>query len=505
MYTVKVIVNSEIKTLSVKKNEKLIDILNRNSIYIDAPCGGKCYCGKCKIHIKDLPYEDAELKLLSDNEQKNNIHLACAVIVKSDMTVRLLDERKANVQSEIIYRRNQKYSRGYGVAIDLGTTTIAAYLVNLENGVIVDRIADVNRQKSYGRDVISRMMYCIENEDGTEKLQNVIVNQIKSIIDEFSINHEISHTIIAGNTIMEHIMLGENPKGMAISPFMPTFLNGQKLDTNIFVMPCISSYIGGDIAASILACNIDTDNETTLLIDIGTNGEMVLKVNGVYYCCSVAAGPAFEGGHIKHGVGGVSGAINKVRLYDGIVDITTIDEKSAIGICGSGLVDVISQMIDNEIIDNTGKIIHKIYQKPIWRKNISADGLSFKLSENIEITQDDIRQFQFAKSAIMSGIISLIFAANIDIQDISRVCIGGGLGTFMDIESAVNVGLIPLELKGKIEICGNTSASGAVSVLCDMTLLEKAEDIRKSVLIVELANMDMFEKSYIENMNFPTV
>lgn len=483
MYQVKILQGKQEEIVDVPSGQRLIEILWGK---IDAPCAGKGICKKCKV------------ERLLDGAWKEQ--LACRMAVDQDMVVRIPELKKeGKIQNKAVRRA--------GIAIDLGTTTVAAYLVDLEDGRIKAVLSEQNAQKAYGADVVSRIEY--SSRRGTEKLQKVICEQIWAMVCRMS-KMVPERVVIAGNTVMNHLLLGKDPSGLATYPFEPQFLKGQRCKASqlgwdggfeVLVMPSISAYIGGDITASILACGIHKTDRTELLIDLGTNGEMVLAHQGRLYATSVAVGPAFEGSHIACGTAGIPGAVDHVRLAHGLVEITTIEQKNSLGICGNGLVETAASMLEQGIMDHTGKIKEKLLQPPAWRKYIQGSGkeILFRLTPQLFISQQDIRQLQYAKAAVAAGIQVLLEQSA---GAVEKIYLSGGFGSYLSRESAARIGLLPENLLEAIQVSGNTSGKGAVQVLCHPELFEEAERLRERIQVLELGGDPRFEELYLSHMNF---
>jgi uncharacterized 2Fe-2S/4Fe-4S cluster protein (DUF4445 family) len=317
---------------------------------------------------------------------------------------------------------------------------------------------------------------------------------------------------------MLHLATGINPTNIANAPFIPVSLFGKDFssltlglnlnaDANVYFVRCISSYIGGDITAGMLACGLDKADKITLYIDIGTNGEMALMHNGKITCCSTAAGPAFEGAQIKFGTGGISGAISSIQIQEEEMIIKTISDKPAIGICGSGLIDAIAVMLKLEVIDETGRICDndEILNKTISKRIIEIDDSNafvLDIKSGIYITQKDVREVQLAKSAIAAGIASLLHDTKIAITDVQNLILAGGFGSHMNSGSACKIGLLPKELIGKIEVVGNAAGNGAAQLLLSQECFARLEDIATSCENIELSGHPYFQDQYIENMMF---
>lgn len=419
----------------------------------------------------------------------------------------------------------------YGLAVDVGTTTLAAYLVDLLTGEVMEVYSCLNPQKKHGADVISRIHYAGESEQKQEEMHELLQSAINEIIDHFTAvkgidRKDIYHTLWVGNTTMMHFLMNLPARHIAAAPFIPvtTLLHhwkagelGIKINPKGYatLVPSVSAYIGADTIAAVIAGGIDEEEGICLLVDIGTNGEIVLGNKKGLYSCSVAAGPAFEGAHIRNGVGGIRGAIDTISLEKGLA-YTTIGDEKAVGICGSGIVDGIAAMLDRGIIDSTGRILDADEMdagtaSEYGKRVIELEGItSFLIEESdscsagmdILITQKDIRELQNAKAAIAAGIKLLIKEAGIQWRDITKVYLAGGFGSYLKIESAVKIGLLPRELRGRIESIGNAAGSGAVTLLTSSKMLKKANKVKESVKNIELSANKEFIDEYIACMGF---
>ncbi len=411
----------------------------------------------------------------------------------------------------------------YGVAVDIGTTTIASYLIDLSNGQRICVQSGLNPQKVYGADVISRIKYTNENPAGSEEMQVLLINEINNSIEAMCYKAGISKSKIyaialVGNTTMMHFLIKVSAKNIATAPFIPVITSMLKLnatelgiDINSFgiacVFPSVSAYIGADSVAAVLSTGMHQQEEIALLIDIGTNGEIVLGNKDALYACSSAAGPAFEGANIRNGMGSVIGAINSISLKTGI-DYTTIGNAEPVGICGTGIVDAVAQMLDIGLIDETGRI-DEDWETTTLDQACIADNISvinnmnaFVICGDIAITQKDIRELQNAKAAIAAGINVLIKQAGISFSDINNVYLAGGFGTYINIESALKIGLIPIELRGKIESVGNAAGQGAVEGLISQDSINQTYEISKKIKYIELSSSKDFNDLYIDCMMF---
>ena len=461
---------------------KIIDALQENNILISSPCGGNGKCGKCKV-------------IIENNKTKKEV-FACKTILTEDAIIYVnLLEGSGLLEMNLNSHFSKNLEEGFGIALDIGTTTLAFYLVDLNTANIIDKYSTLNPQKIYGADVVSRINACINGK--LKELTKVIHNEIKNVLNYFIKKHSLSSIkklIVTGNTTMLHLFIGEDVSSLGKAPFTPKFLNkieksGTEMNLDVekvVLMPSFSSFVGADLVSGCLSTNIL--NENAILIDIGTNGEILLNYNNKLYSTSTAAGPAFEGNDIECGIGGVSGAISHAKMENKHFICETIDNASPIGICGSGLFDIVNIMIEENIIDETGAF--------------SIENDKLYLTDNIYISQKDIRKFQLAKSAIRSGLDVLIKTAKAKYNDIEKVYIAGGLGFYISKSSAINLGLIPKQLENKIEVIGNSAGSGAIISLISDEAIKFADEIAKSATNVDLTNNSLFFEYFVDNMSF---
>jgi len=384
-----------------------------------------------------------------------------------------------------------------GVALDIGTTTVSARLVDLDCAQVLDTVSEINDQRFFGADVISRINAAKNGR--TEELFKRINRQTERILKTFEERRNIQNIAklaVSGNTVMLHLFLNVDPSGMGELPFTPVFLEekmvkGASLSLSaedIIVLPSAAAFIGGDIIAGLAALDITNIPGPSLFIDIGTNGEMALVNGASVLCCSTAAGPAFEGAEISCGMGGVTGAISAVEISKGSIALTTIGNAEPLGVCGSGLVDAVAAMLKLNIIDETGFM-------PGAEKG-------FCLTPGISILPRDVRQFQLAKSAILSGIKILCKNGGLNVKDIRNVFIAGGFGFFINRHNAVAAGLFPAEFLNLMSVCGNTSLRGALECLTTENFLEKCKRIADQCSVIDLASDPLFTEEFAGNMLF---
>jgi uncharacterized 2Fe-2S/4Fe-4S cluster protein (DUF4445 family) len=398
---------------------------------------------------------------------------------------------------------------GYGAAIDIGTTTLALYLYDLTPGECVAVQSALNPQTSYGLDVISRIKYCRDNATGTQELQAAISAGLTAQLEKLCASRDISAADLAalsitGNTTMLHLLAGVNPSSMGEFPFAVPDLFGRRVSAASLGLPsggevhlerCMAAFVGGDITSAILSSGMMSD-DVSLLLDIGTNGEVALWAHGQLFVASTAAGPAFEGAELSCGMAAVAGAAGSVWVQDGEIQTTVIGGGNLRGLCGSGVIDAIALMRTSGAMDETGRIEDGPY-------TVEIDGSpAFLIAEGIAVTQRDVRRIQTAKSAIAAGVLALVHRAGLALTDIGQVYLAGGFGNYMNPQSAMDIGLLPATFRDIIKNIGNAAGAGA-----GMTLLSdeyKSESARIAGLAhhVELGTDAYFMDQYVECMMF---
>ncbi|MBR4881273.1 MAG: DUF4445 domain-containing protein, partial [Clostridia bacterium] len=408
---------------------------------------------------------------------KKGFRLACLARCEGDFSYELCDEKEADIETAFSGNVASADVNGKLLAIDIGTTTVALYII--EGGKIQDKISFVNPQTVHGADVISRLVFA--GEGGAAALKNELCEAIAPYAEG------VDYAVICGNTAIEHFVCGEDASGIAKLPFTPASLFGCEYEMPFgksYIAPCVAAYVGGDITCGAVASGIDRVNELTLYIDIGTNGEIVLADAERALCCAAAAGPAFEGANIECGCIAHTGAIEKV-WYDGELKYKTIDNAPATGICGSGLIDCVSALLASGELDETGYLNEDRYY----------------LGE-VYISQKDIRSLQTAKAAIAAGIKTLAAEMKKPVTAIKKVIIAGGFGMHIDPDSACDIGLIPAELRGRIEFMGNCAGLGAVNCALSETERKRTEAFAKKLEYIELSGHKKFNQLYVDEMFF---
>lgn len=509
------------KDFQTTSGSSLLEMLKKDGCYIPAHCNGKGICGKCKVKIikGNIPISKEDEMYFGRTELDSGYRLACTSFPRYDCIVEipLQDEVGAEilVEDNIIgevsteYLKKEKlgeHCEEKGVVVDIGTTTIAMQLVSLETGEVENTFTTVNKQRAYGADVISRIEASVagKGEVLRTSIREDLLTGIIQLTDSDTTN--VSKVIIGANTTMIHLLMGYDCDTLGVSPFIPvniktihTSLNdllGTNIgDTEVIIYPGISTYVGGDIVSGLFALGFEKKEKVSVLIDLGTNGEMAIGNKDKLLVTSTAAGPAFEGGNITCGVASIPGAICAVDLHDCVVKTKTIGNKMATGICGTGVIETVAELLKNELVDETGLFDDEYFD----------EGFSLAKGENdsdISIYQKDIREIQLAKSAIRAGFETLVLRYGISYDKIEHIYIAGGFGYKMNIPKALAIGLLPEELEAKIQAVGNACLKGTYKYLLRNDSEQICEKIINSASEVQLSNDKDFNELYVEYMCF---
>ncbi len=513
------------------KEKTLLEGLREQGWGLETHCNGAGYCGKCKVLLTGKVPEpgSTEKELISQKDLQKGIRLACRVKPIDGMVVRLQEKTNTGYQIEqgFIYRKDSREpelliksdsavnfnEKGedftYGIAVDIGTTTVAIVLVNLITGKTLGTSSFLNPQREYGDDVITRIQFTSTKDP--DILTKLIRESLSGAIKELSFinkigTEQILKLSVAGNTTMIHLLLGLPVKSLAVSPFTPVtldpvispaedILKDGFLSAEMMIFPGVSAYVGSDIVSGMYNRSFECLDEVTLFIDMGTNGEIAIGNREKIFCAATAAGPAFEGARISCGVGSITGAISFAGIMEGKVWYSTIGQQPAVGLCGSGLVDLVAACLDSGIIDKSGLMKPEYFEEGLLI-GTDADGKKMRL------TQKDIRELQLAKSAIRAGIEILVKEFDVTYKNIGKVYLAGGFGNNINADSAVRIGLLPKKLKGCIELAANSSLGGAVDSLLNPDREEKVKKILKKVHYIELSSNPDFNDKFAEYMLF---
>jgi len=422
--------------------------------------------------------------------------------------------------------------RCYGLACDIGTTTVVVNLMDLNSGTVAGVEATLNGQAVYGADVIARIGYAMTAPSGLADLQSKIIQTLNSLIDTILARtgvarENIYEVAIAGNTTMQHLFLGVSPAAIAATPFIPAFEDSGRAVAGelglhihqrgrVYTFPVIGAYVGGDIVAGILATGLDRERRTRLLIDVGTNGEIVLGSKRRVVACSTAAGPAFEGAQMACGMRAAPGAIEGVTITRSEVRYQVIGGERPVGICGSGLIDVVAQLYLAGLLDENGRLLDREealeFVEPSVADRLMQNGSqkAFVLATAEEtrgspviITQRDIRELQYAKGAMASGIKILQRALDIADDEIEQVMLAGSFGSYINPASARAIGLVPPVPQERIIAVGNTAGEGAKMAMLSFREREAARVIPSQVEYMELSAMSTFTDDFVDALPFP--
>ena len=462
---------NEMNTVRVTVNEKTIlakaDTLLSNIIDIEKPCGGRGTCGKCKVKVNGKD------------------ELACQYTVESDIEVETYE--RSEIISETGMTESGRLTKNLCLALDIGTTTLALALVSLDEKKVVKAVTATNPQRLYGADVITRIDYCQRNS--VNELQRVLISEINRMIGELGVS--VDTLYVSANVTMLHTLFGVDCTSIGIAPYTPAFLEGKNENAEavgikgvktVISLPSISSFVGADIVAGLHLIGMPEDGKYNLLIDLGTNAEVVLYSGSSGVATAAAAGPCFEGANISCGMSATKGAIYAFSLERGTAEYKTISDQPPIGICGTGLIDIISELVKNGIIDETGYMDE-----------------DYTLADGVYLSCEDVRQYQLAKSAVYSAILSLMKTEGVAFEDISKMYISGGFSAKVNIPNAISCGLLPSELADKIVAINNSSLQGAVKYACEGGNIERFTDMIK---YVDLSSNQYFSELFMENMMF---
>jgi len=413
--------------------------------------------------------------------------------------------------------------QNYGMAIDVGTTSVVAQLIDLKRGKVLGVEGTHNMQAQYGEDVISRMIYAC-GKGGLHLLHQAIIKNINSLIETLAGENkispeEITAIVAAGNTTMSHFLLGLTPCSIRLEPYVPTAdIYPQILAKEIGIhirphgifetIPSVASYVGGDIVAGVMSCGIADHSEVRGLIDIGTNGEIAIGNNEWLVCCSASAGPAFEGGGTRCGMRATKGAIEKLEILDGNLKYQTIGNAGPRGICGSGLIDCICALVKNRIIGSDGKFNREtgdarlIFEDDV-PQYVIAQPDETETGDPIVITESDIDNLIKSKGAVFAAIKSLTDYIGLSFDQLESFYVAGGFGNYLNIHNAIAIGLLPDIPQEKIKFIGNSSLTGARMALLSEKALEKCLAISKSMTNIELSNYQPFMDAYVAALFLP--
>lgn len=491
MHTLTVYWADSVYSIPAEHGQSLLALLTKAEITVYAPCNGRGVCRKCRVAYR------------SGGVTKQV--LACQTTITEDAEIWISHVSGSGLTAfEKIHWPDT--GSGIGAAVDIGTTTVAAALVDCGNGQVLASGAKLNPQHVCGSDVISRIAAC--GKGMLPLLTNLIRKTVDSLVQGLCQKHGITKPeilTVSGNTTMLHLFCGVDPMPIGIAPFVPPFtemkvFSGNELNitaNTVFALPSASGYIGSDVVCGILATQLKNSG-VSLLVDLGTNGEFALYNGKQLFCTSAAVGPALEGANISCGIGGIPGAICSVAHENGIFSWKTIEDQPPIGICGSGLVDLMALLLDTGIVDEGGRFCENS-SHPLAEERL-RDG-RFMLTDQIWLSQEDVRQFQLAKAAVIAGIITLCDYAGVCVENVENIFLTGGLGYYIPYKSALRTGLIPKCFSGKLTSVGNSSLAGAIACLLPI-IREEAIEIAQAIEICNLQNTAKFSDMFLDSLCF---
>lgn len=519
-----IVINTKDRTIKAQcqEGENLLEVLRENDIPILAACGGKGICGKCRVLVTDKAGTSfrlaCETKAAPGMQVTVETHENLVVAISGD------SESERGTFGTAEWQSDGTHS-GYGIAVDLGTTTIACCLMDMGSGRVLSAMGAANPQVVFGADVISRITASQEgNLDAMSELaRDKICSLVEDMCSEAGIDpHDISSFIIAGNTTMEHILANIDPSPIGVTPFIPPTLFGSKerifpnlgLGTDeglAYMAPCVAGYVGGDVTCDLLSIDILNQPKPVIILDLGTNGEMALGSSAGIISCATAAGPVFEGANIKFGMPAYSGAISRVG-YEGAgtnesyITYEVIGGGKPKGICGTGLIDAVALMLDLGVVDESGYLgdedeVPSEYAHLICESD--DGGTAFLIGGGIYVTQKDIRCLQLAKSAVCAGIEAMLDRKGLKAKDVSALYIAGGFGVYLNLRNAARVGLFPKVMLGCAKSVGNACLQGEAALLCSQKAFAEMGRIVESTEYMELSTSATFNSFYIDTMAFP--
>lgn len=510
---------------------------------IEAPCGGKGTCGKCKVTVTNPYYKEVlacqtkicdGMEIIVGRKESTGTKEDSMVVLTNGGSISEKFNEHVNrnvVLQEDAANEPEKVESNAGTlaACDIGTTTVVCYLIDKETGQIISTRSGANPQRSFGADVLSRIDAAARADDndkangGLQMMQSQIVSLLNGFISEMLMEcgrTKVCLFSVAGNTVMCHLLMGISPEKLGRAPFMPDEYFGREFNPldiglencqTMIIFPAVSGFVGGDITAGMM--ETVNCNELTLYLDIGTNGEMALGKGDRYVCCATAAGPAFEGAQIEMGMPASRGAVDKVWLEGRRIKYSVIGNDRPVGLCGSGLIDALAVLLKAGIIDENGTILSGqelpiLFRSYVFEMEAENAAQSFEsslavhIAPGVYITQEDIRKLQLAKGAIAAGIDILFKEYGCKPCDLDILTFAGGFGNYIDKASAAAIGLFPPELLDRAKEVGNAAGNGAVSAALSQEAWESALDISGKMRYIELASYPRFDEIYVEHMNF---
>lgn len=491
------------KAYMAEKGACLGDVLSDAGV-LAMPCGKHGKCGKCRVVAQGSlsPVSDTEKSLLSEADIQAGVRLACCTYVLGDCVITPEKKGEEQICTQGVmpeFSVAPMFSK-YGVAIDIGTTTLAARLYDVGGNLLAEH-SQMNPQCTWGADVISRVEAALSGKEAelSEAIARALDDMLSSLASKAGVAlSEIDAVVLTGNTAMLYLLAKTSVVPLSRAPFviehtLDEIRTAKSLglfailpQTPVYLPPCLAAFVGADTVTAMLASSLCSPDTTRLLVDIGTNGEMALWHKNQLFVCSTAAGPAFEGVGISMGMSGAEGAVDQVKIANGALCAHAIGGGTPVGICGSGIVDAVACLLDTEELDESGYL---------------EDGEAV-ISAPVVLTQKDIRMVQLAKSALCSGVQTLLHEAGVLADETESLFVAGGFGSYLNIKNACRIGLLPMEFSKKIQVVGNAALAGASMLLLNENFRNEVKEICQKANVVELSTNAFFMDAYIDNMSF---
>ncbi len=542
MDLVRVVLHGFQSEIEVQRGDNLLSAVRAAGLGIDSECGGRGTCGACRVRFLEgaPPAAPEDHLLLGPALVEAGWRLACQASVERDCRIvipalapttalRILTEAAVPESAEE-RRSGRGLAAGYGAAIDIGTTTVVCYLVDLAQARQIGVTAFANPQQVFGADVVSRIVYAHQSSERLAEVQSCLVKAIEEHLTELCSGHTVSLDTVSnltavGNLTMMHLFRGVDPWPLGVAPYRPVFtetppvaagvLGFQRLGhARVRLLPGVGGQVGSDAVAGLLALGLAGWRKPSLFIDLGTNGEIVLLSRRTALGCSCAAGPAFEGVHISSGMAAVAGAVEWVEEENGRLRLDTIDEAPPLGLCGSGLADAVTVLLRRGLLLPSGRLLGPgqvpADVPPDLRARLREDGgqryfvlHADQLAKPILLTQADIRQVQLAKAAIRTGAESVLEEAGLEPESIERVFVGGAFGSSLRAESLLALGMLPEALRERIHPVGNVAGMGAKLALIFPARLREARRLARRIRHVPLEEKPDFLSRFTSHLPFP--
>ncbi len=521
MPNLSIVYGTEERTILVPTGTLIGDAIQEAGLPIEQPCAGRGTCGKCKVILEEgaLPPDEIELKHLSPGELALNSRLACRARATSDLRIILSN---IVVYSNKSFHGTSSYKRTedpLGLAIDFGTTTVAAFLTNLNTGEVCAGAATLNQQTTFGADVISRLDAALSSPQNEQRLHRLALASINQAVDSLNLGKRfydrISQVVIVGNTAMHHLIAQYPINSLAIMPFQP--YDTKPIDdarplmggifpesVNVSMPPLIGGFVGSDALACLMEFSFDNPSGPMVAIDLGTNGEVLVTDGDRILCASTAAGPAFEGVNISCGTRAVDGAVVNANIENDKLSFTTINEAPPIGLTGSGLLSTAYELVRISLIEKNGRINKdptKMQDSVVFDHNGTPSILLDK-ENNLTLTQWDIRELQKAKGAIRAAVDTLMDELDLEPEDLEKIILTGSFGGQVDINATMKIGMIPEVPLDKVETIANGAGLGAAKFLSEEGFRAGEMLARKAQQVDLDQNLD-FVQTYIDSMRFP--